>query len=109
MEAFGRGIAQGLVLAGREAAAPSIAAKPPVKRSRRPRGHLSPSGATAPPSIQPQLFPKPDFDAEPPPEFELPKMTLAQMEAAVERLTKGSGPPPGYYSPEEADSSVPLS
>ena len=47
---------------------------------------------------------------EPLPGFEgIPRATLREMEAAMEKITRGQGPPPGFYTPEDADTSVPLS
>ena len=102
-EAIGRGIVKQL-LAPEPAATP--AAMLPAK--------TEPSGVPIPPevSVIPTEMPKPGFDHvdEPLPGFEgIPRATLREMEAAMQKITRGNEPPPGFYNPEDADQRAPLS
>ena len=107
-EAIGRGIVREL-LATAPAETPSamLPAKP-----RRPRkgADSQPGAVTVTPGDTP---PTPSFDnvEEPPlPGFEgIPRATLREMEAAMERITRGNQPAPGFYNPEDADQRAPLS
>lgn len=105
-EAIGRGIVREL-LASAPTESPSVV---PAKPDRpRDGADTAPGAVTVTPGEQP---PTPSFDnvEEPPlPGFEgIPRATLREMEAAMERITRGQGPPPGMYDPN-VDPSVPLS
>ncbi len=113
VEALARGLVQALL-----AASPATVAQPPesgaaaVKsraKRRRPRPAATPSrrpGTAAREVVIPADLPKPGFDPAgdaPLPGFEQvpPVRTLADVEAAMERFTRGDGPPPGFYNPDE--------
>ena len=107
-EAIGRGIVREL-LATAPVETPS--AMLPAKPHRPRKGADSQPGAV---TVTPgDGIPTPGFDQvdEPPlPGFEgIPRATLREMEAAMEKITRGNQPPPGFYDPETADTSVPLS
>lgn len=97
---------RGLVRALLDVQAPVVARKPHSKRPRRGPGN-PPAGVVLPGEI-----PRPGFDQvdEPLPGFEgIPPATLREMNAAMEKITRGQGPPPGFYDPSEADQRAPLS
>lgn len=104
-EAIGRGIVKQLL-------APEPAVTP---TAMLPAKTDSPSGAATPPgepSVIPGTVPTPSFDQvdEPLPGFEgIPRATLLEMEKAMEKITRGNTPPPGFYNPEDADQRAPLS
>jgi hypothetical protein len=106
-ESIGRGIVKQLLAP--EAAANDPAAMLPAK--------AEPSGVVVPPeaSVIPGEVPQPSFDQvdEPLPGFEgIPRATLKQMQDAMEKITRGQGPPPGMYDKDDPNNpvnSVPLS
>ena len=104
--AFARGLMQGLV---NVPAAETPSATPRTKARRPRRVADTPAGAT----VIPGEIPKPSFDQvdEPLPGFEnVPRATLREMEAAMEKITRGNEPPPGFYSVDDAKGkNVPLS
>lgn len=102
--AIGRGIVEAL-LASAPTETPSVVPAKP----RRSRVADTPGAVTVTPA---DGIPTPGFDQidEPLPGFEnVPRATLREMEAAMEKITRGNQPPPGFYNPEDADTSVPLS
>ena len=104
-----RGLLEAIVLADEPiAVTPTVNRPAKQRRRRRTRDPV----AAAPPTVIPGDVPRPGFDHvdEPLPGFEMvPRATLRDMEAAMEKITRGQGPPPGFYNPEDADTSVPLS
>ena len=102
-EAIGRGIVQQLL-----ASAPAVTPTAMLPAKTEPPGQAIPPEA----SVIPGEIPKPGFDHvdEPLPGFEhIPRATLREMEAAMEKITRGQEPPPGFYNPEDADQRAPLS
>lgn len=111
VEAFARGLTQGLLsdLGAVLAVTNHPVATPPPKEGLRDGSSPLPEA----PSIIPGEIPQPGFDqVEEPtlPGFEgIPPVTLLKMQEAIDRITKGDAPAPGYYNPDDADVSVPLS
>ena len=101
-----RGVLQGLV--PEPAVTPAATLPTKARRPRRKQADTAPAGTT----VIPGEVPRPGFDHvdEPLPGFEMvPRATLRDMEAAMEKITRGQGPPPGFYDPNEADQRAPLS
>ena len=89
---------------------------PATASPRKPPAENGPSGDSpspgAPSIIPADGIPTPAFDQvdEPLPGFEMvPRATLRDMEQAMEKITRGQQPPPGFYNPEDADQRAPLS
>lgn len=107
-EEFGESIGRGILKALLDVKPPEATGKAPSKNRSRGGTH-SPPGAD---TVIPGEVATPSFDQvdSPLPGFEgIPRATLREMESAMEKITRGQGPPPGFYDPDEADSSVPLS
>lgn len=107
-EAIGRGIVKQL-LANDLAPEPALSPGATLPAESGPPGDSKPPEA---PSIIQADLPTPSFDLvdEPLPGFEsIPPATLRDMQAAMDRITKGDTIPPGFYDKDTADTSVPLS
>ena len=101
-----RGVLQGLV--PEPVVTPTTKVPAKVRRPRRKQADSAPAGTT----VTPDAPPTPGFDHvdEPLPGFEsVPRATLAEMERAMEKITRGNTVPPGFYDPNEADQRAPLS
>lgn len=109
IEALARGFVTAL-LAASDAREPA-AANPTHRARRRPR-KATPTAPRAATTVIPGEVPTPGFDHvdDPLPGFEgIPPATLRDMQAAMDRITKGNEPAPGFYRPEDADQRAPLS
>ena len=105
-----RGVLQGLTSVQPAVVTPTAPAR--VKARRPCRGRGNPADPPAGTTVIPGDMPKPGFDHvdEPLPGFEsVPRATLAEMERAMEKITRGNTVPPGFYDPNEADQRAPLS
>ena len=110
VEAFARGLMRGILADEPIAVTPAVNRPAKARRPRRRRGN--PADSPAETTVIPGEVPRPGFDHvdEPLPGFEMvPRATLRDMEAAMEKITRGQGPPPGFYDPNEADQRAPLS
>lgn len=104
-EAIGRGIVKQL-----------LAPEPALSPGAMLPAESVPSGASSPPEapviVPAEGIPTPGFDQtdQPLPGFEgIPRATLLEMERAMEKITRGNEPAPGFYRPEDADQRAPLS
>jgi hypothetical protein len=60
-------------------------------------------------TVVPGDLPTPSFDEALPGFENVPPVSLKDVEAAMERITRGNEAPPGFYRPDEADTRAPLS
>lgn len=121
LEAFARGVVSGILATSNPGEASSSLRVP--AKGRRRRGVLAASPASSPPiaarpiEVVPGNLPTPSFDQtdeqQPLPGMEdIPATTLAEMNAAMEKIIRGNGVPPGMFDPDDPESSrhrVPLS